>query len=362
MKQIRSLILLLLCLLTLAAIPAAAQEGPLGVPLSPEQAAGLPDALRNDPRASYGAIHITGFDRMGCSEFDPIANVTILVPPANEGITIHTKISRPGYVAMNLLESFQGKSGAYSWILAGFTSGGAVNENWPLTINTEYSLSVLLMNHKGEPLWYSEARFNCNGAPSFAATTSTPVRIVNVNPDFNKAGVTSAIAAKWTPAVKSKRTCTAVPGECAIKMTSKPGKTAQITQNKRFKPKPVAGEGSVFGLIVMYDTQTTGFVPGTLGYTMKLNGGASTDTRTIDSGGQTLISSIPLTVPQTQGGLFAGMTADYRLNAELTHLNINLTYDAQAKSKIFLRSAYFWIADLPHGFGLGELPQVDALE
>ena len=344
MKQTRSLILLCLCLLALAALPAAAQEAPLGVPLSPEQESTLPDAIRSDPRAIYGAIHITGFDQLGCSNFAPVARVTILVPSTHEGFVIRSTVSRMGLMSMNERMTFNDTSGAYPWVLGNFTSGGPVNASWPLTADVGYTLSMLLIKSSGEPLWYTEANFSCNGAPSFVETMSTPVRVLSLNSEFNKAGSTSTLAAKWKPTGNAKRTCTALPTGCAIKMTAKPGKTTQITQNKRFRPKPGAGSGSVFGMIVMYEAKSNGFVPGEFDLALTINGGGR-NRGAGDAGGMTATFNHPVTVPNANGEFFTGMKVDTRLTAELEKLNINLAYSADAKNAIFVRSAYFWVAD-----------------
>ena len=343
--------LLLLCLLMLAAIPSAAQEGPLGVPLSPEQAAGLPDAIRSDPRAAYGVIHITGFDSLGCNEYDSVARWVLIVPESDDNYIIRTKLSRSGQVLLNAHILFGDQTGSHTWALSGQTSGGPISAAWPLIPGAGYKLAMLLMTSEGKPLWYTEATFTCDDAPSSAWSTSAPAQVISVNPEFDKAGALSTLAAKWKPAGNAKRNCTLIPGDCAIKMTAKPGKTAQITQNKRFKLNPAASGGDVYGLLIVYDTKETDFVPGEFGLTVKINGGASDvgdggDTRYDENGGQTLTATIPVTAPLQDGEIFTGLIKERRFATDLTKLNIDLTYNANAKSTVFVRSVYFWVADL----------------
>lgn len=333
MKTSRYL-LLLLCLLMLAAVPIAAQEAPLGVPLAPEQAAALPASLRSDPRAFDGFIQITEFDQLVCAANLIIANVSIFAPPTPEGYIIRTKVSNQGLTLMNERTSWVGGFDTKPWTLSYKTSGGPAVDSWPLMINQNYLFSMLLMNPQGKPMWYTEAEFTCNQSPASVQPVSGPVSVISLNPEFNSAGSPATLAANWRSSGSAKRMCKAE--SCMMKLTAKPAENALITQKLNFVAKPAGEPGDASGLIVMYNTKDAGFTPGTLRVKSKVNAG---------EGGNGFLADIPVPSVQLNGELFIGLT-NQKLNESLSKLKLQFTYSAAEKSTLFVRSAYFWVVDL----------------
>lgn len=341
MKTSRYL-LLLLCLLMLAAVPVAAQDGPLPLPLSPEQAAALPPSARNDPRAAYGFIHITGFSQIGCSAAASVANVTVVVPQVSGGFVIRSKLSDNGQTVMNERVPFTTASGAYQWTLDYKTSGGAAVNAWPLAANEIYLFSMLLMTAEGKPVWYTEAEFECDQAPASVQPVSGPVKVYSLNPRFDKAGSSDTLAADWQSTGSAKRVCK---GEgCVMKLTAKPAENASITQKVNYPSSTPVNFGDSYGLVIRYSTKERGFAPGTLRVKLKLNK-VSNPIR----GGyyeQIITADLPISSIQFNVEIFSGLIIRRSLE-RLNDAKFQLTYSAAAKSTLLVEAAYLWVADLP---------------
>jgi hypothetical protein len=318
-----------LCAVFMLMPPAAAQPAPLPAPLINEQRGALPAELRDDPRASDGAIAFGYVAAFGCGSLFLAMNFAYIAP--TDGITHVRLVVRQGTtIYMNHHGPISGPSGVIAYFLANDTTGGPTTGTLPMQGDTPTTVSVLLMSEDDKPLWYTDAIFDCDGVPTTTVRRSGPVTILNKNGSFDQAGTTAKAAKAWTFTNRATRDCVALPDDCAAKLKGKPGKVTSITQQK--KRKTVDGEvgPETVGAIVAYDTVGAA---GDLGLTLLLTSGEDEIS---------LTGTIPLAANASGTSFSVGLGGEVVV-PDFDRSMIIVRHEGNPAGMLFVRSVYTWV-------------------